>query len=154
MVKEDYDGAEPSGNSVALTNLLRLARLTGRAEFRESAEKLLAAFGPRLIAAPVALPQMLMACEFFLSEPREIVLVGDKAAAETEVMVRTFYRYFVPNRVVMLVDSEEARRFLSTGNPAIESMGKLDGRTAAYVCRNYACQLPVSEVGALAELIQ
>ena len=154
MVKEDYDGAEPSGNSVAALNLLRLARLTGRTEFRESAEKLLAAFGPRLIAAPVALPQMLVACEFFLSEPREIVLVGDKAALETDVMVRTFYRYFVPNRVVMLVDSEEARRFLSAGNPAIESMGKLDGRTAAYVCRNYACQLPVSEVGALAELIQ
>jgi uncharacterized protein len=154
MVKEDYDGAEPSGNSVAALNLLRLARLTGRAEFRESAEKLLAAFGPRLIAAPVALPQMLVACEFFLSEPREIVLVGDKGSAGTDVMVRTFYRYFVPNRVVMLVDSEESRRFLSTGNPAIESMGKLDGRTAAYVCRNYACQLPVSEVGALAELIQ
>jgi hypothetical protein len=154
MVKEDYDGAEPSGNSVAAMNLLRLARITGRAGFRESAERLLAAFGPRLIAAPVALPQMLAACEFFLSEPREIVLVGDRGAADTDVLVRTVHRRFGANRVILLVDSEETRAFLAAGNPAIQSMSKLDGRAAAYVCRDYTCQLPVSEAGALAELIQ
>ncbi|HWC97720.1 MAG TPA: thioredoxin domain-containing protein [Candidatus Sulfopaludibacter sp.] len=154
MVKEDYDGAEPSGNSVAAMNLLRLARMTGRTEFQESAERLLGAFGPRLIAAPVALPQMLVACEFFLGEPREIVLVGDKGAADTDVLVRTFYRNFVPSRVVILVDSEETREFLSGANPAIASMTKVNGRAAVYVCRNYACQLPVNEAGALTELIQ
>jgi len=135
-------------------NLLRLARITGRAAFRESAERLLGAFGPRLIAAPVALPQMLAACEFFLSEPREIVLVGDREGADTDVLARTIHRRFVPNRIMMLIDSEKTRAFLAEGNPAIESMTKLDGRAAVYVCRNYACQLPVAEAGALAELIQ
>ncbi len=154
MVKEDYDGAEPSGNSVAAINLLRLERITGRAEFRESAERLLAAFGPRLIAAPVALPQMLAACEFFLSEPREIVLVGDKDAADTQALARTVHEIFGPNRVILLVDSDESPAFLAAGNPAIESMTKLEGRAAAYVCRNYACELPVAEAGALAKLIQ
>jgi uncharacterized protein len=154
MVKEDYDGAEPSGNSVAALNLLRLARMTGRADFRESAERLLAAFGPRLIAMPVALPQMLAACEFFLSEPREIVLVGGKGAPDTEALAETIHHHFLPNGVLMLVDSEETRAFLKAGNPAIQAMTTLEGRAAAYVCRNYACQLPVAEGRALAELLQ
>lgn len=154
MVKEDYDGAEPSGNSIAASNLLRLAQITGRAEFRESAERLLAAFGPRIIAAPVALPQMLAACEFFLSEPREIVLVGAKGAPDTEALIHTVQERFNSGRIVLLVDSEEARAFLAAGNPAVQSMTALDGRAAAYVCRNYACKLPVTESGALAELLQ
>src|SRR5205085_12437258 len=66
-VKEDYDGAEPSGNSAAALNLLRLAQITGRADFRDSAERLLAAFGSRLSVAPMALPQMLVACDFRLN---------------------------------------------------------------------------------------
>jgi len=154
MVKEDYDGAEPSGNSVAALNLLRLGQMTGRAGFRESAERLLAAFGPRLIAAPVALPQMLVACEFYLSEPREVVLVGEKGAADTEALARIVRERFAAGRVAMLVDSEETRAFFAEGNGAIQSMTMLDGRAAAYVCRNYACELPVAEVGALAELLQ
>ncbi|SPE31439.1 conserved hypothetical protein [Candidatus Sulfopaludibacter sp. SbA3] len=154
MVKEDYDGAEPSGNSLAAMNLLRLACMTGRAEFRASAERLLGAFGPRLNAAPVALPQMLAACEFFLSEPREIVLVGDKGAAGTEALAGAVHGRFVANRVVLLVDSEETRAFLAAGNPAVQSMTKMGGRAAAYVCRNYTCQLPVCDAAALAELIQ
>lgn len=154
MVKEDYDGAEPSGNSIAAMNLLRLARITGRSDFHESAARLLAAFAPRLIAAPVALPQMLAACEFYLGEPREIVVVGEKDTPGTDVLLRTIHRHYAANRVVMLVDSEETRAFLAAENPGIASMTRIEGRSAAYVCRNYACQLPVSEAGALAELIQ
>ena len=153
-VKEDYDGAEPSGNSVAAMNLLRLAGFTNRAGFRESAEKTLAAFASRLAAAPSALPQMLAACEWLLGEPREIVLVGDRGDAGTEALLRALHSRFVPNRVVMLVDSPEARRALAAGIPSIEFMEKVEGRASAYVCRNYACQLPVTESEKLAELIQ
>jgi hypothetical protein len=154
-VKEDYDGAEPSGNSVAAMNLLRLARFTNRADFRESAERTLGAFASRLAAAPVALPQMLAACEWLLSEPREIILVGERGdAGGTGALLRTLHSRFVPNRVVMLVDSPEARRALAAGIPSIEFMQKIDGRASAYVCRNYTCQLPVTEFEKLAELIQ
>ena len=153
-VKEDYDGAEPSGNSVAVMNLLRLAQITNRADFRGSAERALAAFAPRLSVAPVGLPQMLVACEFFLGQPRQIILVGDRAAADTRALLRTFYSRFVPNRIVLLVDSEATRRGLAAGIPTVASMEKLDGRASAYVCRNYTCQLPVSEPAKFAELIQ
>jgi len=152
-VKEDYDGAEPSGNSVAALNLLRLAQVTGRADFRESAERLIAAFSPRLAAAPVATPQMLVACEWLLGEPRQIVIVGDRDAGDTAALLHTLYTHFVPNRVVLLLDSEESRKALSSSVSALAGMTKLDGRAAAYVCRDYTCQLPVSEPEQLARLL-
>ena len=66
----------------------------------------------------------------------------------------TVHARFDPNRFVLLVDSEETRAALALGIPAIAAMHPLDGRAAAYVCRNFTCQLPVSEVGALTELLQ
>jgi uncharacterized protein YyaL (SSP411 family) len=69
-------------------------------------------------------------------------------------LLRTLWSRFVPNRVVLLVDSAESRAFLATGIESVESMTKIEGRASAYVCRNYACQLPVSEASKFAELLQ
>jgi uncharacterized protein YyaL (SSP411 family) len=153
-VKEDYDGAEPSGNSVAALNLLRLAQITGRAGLRESAERLLAAFGSRLSVAPMAIPQLLVAYDFLLSEPRQIVIAGERGAPDTQALLGTVHARFVANRIVLLVDSEETRDALAAGAPAVAAMTKVDGRAAAYVCQNYACQLPVTGASQLAELLQ
>jgi uncharacterized protein YyaL (SSP411 family) len=152
--KEDYDGAEPSGNSVAAMNLLRLAQITNDPLFRESAEKALAAFSLRLSQAAQAMPQMLAACEYLLNEPRQIILVGDRKDPGTQALLSTLYSHFVPNRIVLLVDSLEARRELAAGIPAISSMQRVGDRASAYVCRNYTCQLPVSEPEKFSELIQ
>jgi hypothetical protein len=153
-VKEDYDGAEPSGNSVAAMNLLRLARMTNRAGFSESAQRTLAAFASRLSVAPVAIPQMLMACEFLLSEPREIILAGRRDSPEMRALLGELHTRFVPGKVVLLVDSVETQHALAAGIPSIESMDPLEEGARAYVCRNYTCQLPVSEPAQFAELIQ
>ncbi|PWU12369.1 MAG: thioredoxin domain-containing protein [Terriglobia bacterium] len=153
-VKEDYDGAEPSGNSIAALNLLRLAQITGRAGFRNSAERLIAAFSPRISAMPAALPQMLVACEFLLSEPRQIVIAGERNAADTVALLETIHSRFQPSRVILLLDSQATREALASGIPALAGMTKLDGRAAAYVCQNYTCQLPVAESAKLAELLQ
>jgi uncharacterized protein YyaL (SSP411 family) len=153
-VKDDYDGAEPAGNSIAILNLLRLAQITGREDFRRSAERALTAFSSRLSAAPSALPQMLAACEFLLSEPRQIIIAGERDAADTQSLLRTLASRFVPNRIVMLLDSADTREALGAGIPVVASMNKIDGRAAAYVCRNYTCQLPVSEPEQFAELLQ
>jgi uncharacterized protein len=153
-VKEDYDGAEPSGNSVAVMNLLRLAQITGRTAFWDSAQRSLAAFGSRLTHAPVALPQMLAACEFLLGQPRQIIVVGDKDAPDTQALLRTLHSHFSPHRVALLVDSPETRRLLAAGIPVVASMDKLEGKAAVYVCRNSTCQLPVSETKQFAELLQ
>jgi len=89
-----------------------------------------------------------------LGQPRQVVIVGEKDAADTHALLRTLYSSFVPNRVVLLVDSPETRRMLAAGIPVIASMDKQDGKAAVYVCRNSTCQLPVSESAQLAELLQ
>ncbi|MEI9973024.1 MAG: thioredoxin domain-containing protein [Ignavibacteriota bacterium] len=153
-VKEDYDGAEPSGNSVALSNLLRLAEIFNRDELRASADSLLTAFAARLTAAPVALPQMLAACEFYLGQPRQIILVGERGADDTQALLRKLDAQFVPNKIVLLVDSGESRTALSAAIPVIAEMKAIDGRASAYVCRDYTCQMPVNTPEAFGELIQ
>jgi hypothetical protein len=149
-LKEDTDGAEPSGNSVAVRNLLRLAGIANRAEFREAAMKTLAAFHGRLSAVPAALPEMLAACEFLLGDAPQIVLVGEPGAAGFAALLGALHARFLPNRILLRVDSEEAREFLAAGIPAVASMRQ----PGAYVCRGNTCQLPVWEAGAFAELIQ
>jgi uncharacterized protein len=149
-MKEDYDGAEPSGNSVAMLNLLRLAQLTDRGDFRETAERLLGAFAPRLSTVPVALPYLLAACEFRLGEPRQIVLVGEDPGP----LARALYRQFLPVKVVHGLTSEDARRQVAAWVPALAEMRAVDGRATAYVCRNYTCQLPVTGVAEFTGLLQ
>jgi hypothetical protein len=149
-LKEDYDGAEPSGNSIAIRNLLRLAEITNRPEFREAAMKALRAFHSRLSTVPAAVPEMLAACEFLLGDPRQIILVGARDVADFTPLLRALHARFLPNRIVLRVDSPEARTFFALGIPSIASMQQ----PGAYVCRNYTCQLPVFEAGAFSELIQ
>jgi uncharacterized protein YyaL (SSP411 family) len=153
-IKDDYDGAEPAGNSVATLDLLRLASITGRGDFRQAAERALAVFSPRLSSAPVALPYMLVTCEWYLGGTRQIVFVGDAARPDTQSLLKTLRTRFVPNRAVLLVDSPETRRTLANWVPAIENMHPVDGRAAVYVCRDYTCQLPVSEPARFSELLQ
>jgi uncharacterized protein YyaL (SSP411 family) len=149
-MKEDYDGAEPSGNSVALFNLYRLAQLTDRDDFRGQADRLLAAFAPRLSAAPIALPYMLAACEFRAAYPRQIVLAGE----DIHALSRALYRGFVPSKAVHGVTSDAARAALAAWVPAIADMHPVNGRATAYVCRDYTCQLPVNGVEEFLALLQ
>jgi uncharacterized protein len=130
-------------------NLLRLARLTNRAEFREAAGRAFAAFGTRLSHMPVAVPQMLAACEFAFGEPREIVFAGERGSAALGALTAELRRRFVPNKVVLLAGAALAGWF-----PGIESMTPRQTGASVYVCRNYACQLPVSEPSEFAKLIQ
>jgi uncharacterized protein len=152
-VKEDYDGAEPSGNSVAATNLLRLARLFNRVDLEETAQRTIAAFTPRLLNLPVALPQMLCAVEERLAGPRQIVIAGDSGDAATQALLNTVHARFVPRAALVLVDSPETRAFFAATAPAIAAMTPLEGRPAAYVCRNYTCQLPVTDPEELTKLL-
>ncbi|HKW99617.1 MAG TPA: thioredoxin domain-containing protein [Bryobacteraceae bacterium] len=152
-MKEDYDGAEPSGNSIAILNLLRLAQMTDRKDFRDSAEKALRAFASRITAMPSGVPQMLVAYEFSLSKPKQIILVGDRSAPETHELATVLASHFVPNRIVMLVD-ESSRKPLANYLPAVETMTRIHGKSTAYVCENYTCKLPTSDPSKFAQLLQ
>jgi uncharacterized protein len=152
-IKEDYDGAEPSGSSIAVLNLLRLAQITNRQDFRTLAERALAAFGSRMVAAPVGVPQMLVAYEFAISKPRQIVLVGERDAPDTRRLLAALHARFVPHCIVLLVTAA-SRAALERYLPTVAGMTALGGQATAYVCEDYACQLPTADVEAFARLLQ
>jgi len=153
-IKEDYDGAEPSGNSIAVMNLLRLAQFSRREDLRVSAERALAAFGSRIMAAPVGVPQMLAAYEFAISKPRQIVLVGDRAQPDMQSLLQALNARFLPDRIVLVLDDGHTRHALTGYLPELAAMTAVDGRATAYVCENYACQLPVTDVERFRQLLQ
>jgi uncharacterized protein YyaL (SSP411 family) len=137
-LKDDYDGAEPSGNSGMTLALLRLARITGREDFRISAERALQAFASRLRAAPTAAPQMLVAQMFATGRPMEIVLAGPN---DPELLA-AIHGHFLPGAVVMRAEQAPA------------AMPALNGKPTAYVCENYACKLPVTDARSMLELLR
>jgi uncharacterized protein len=151
-MKDDYDGAEPSGNSVAVCVLLRLSQLTERAELKQSALRALEAFSGKLAEQGVAMPQMLVAAMGSRLAPHHIVLVGERDPAML-AMELTIRQRFLPFTSTVLIDSEETRALLLPHMPWIAAMSSRDGLATAYVCRNFACQLPVTSVDALAELL-
>ena len=148
-MKDDYDGAEPSGNSIALLDLLRLAHITGRAEFREAADRTIRALASKMAGQPVAVPQMLVALDYSLAPKREVVLIGEANAFLRELRSR-----FLPNTITLVADSEDTRRKLAPVFPAIEQMQQIGDRTTAYVCENYTCQLPTNDMAKFIELLQ
>src|SRR5205085_1363059 len=100
-VKEDYDGAEPSGNSVTVMSLLRLGKITDRKEFTEVAEKTLRLFANRLQQMPQAVPYMLQALDFSLEEPKRVVLAGNPSSAGTRELLHAVHSVYQPQKVVL-----------------------------------------------------
>ncbi len=153
-MKDDYDGAEPAGNSIAVLNLLRLAQITDRADLRDSAAKALHALASRLMAAPMATPQLLVAFDYSLSKPKQVILVGDAKAADTRALLAALHQRFTPNKIVLLISDDASQRKLAAYLPVVESMTRHQGKATAYVCENYTCKLPVTDAEKFVELLQ
>src|ERR1700738_4037187 len=153
-MKEDHDGAEPSANSVAAMNLARLARIFDRKEFQHSAARIVGAFHPALERMPAALPQMLAALDASITEPMQIVVAGPRGQPETAELLSVIRRRYLPNKVVLLADGGEGQRWLTQHIEALRLMGPVQGKSAAYVCRNFTCDLPITEPEQLATLLE
>ena len=137
-MKEEYDGAEPSPNSVAALNLLRLAEMTGNDSCRERAEKTMGAFSNSLERMPHAMPQMLCAFDFWLASKRRIVIAGSLENPDTQALLREVHRHFLPHKVLLLADPS------APGKAALIPMAvPVEGKAAAYVCEGTTCLLPV-----------
>ena len=153
-IKDDYDGAEPSGNSVAAMNLLRLAQMTGREDFRRAGERTLAAFASRMNGVPAGVPQMLAVLQFSQADPRQVVIAGEREAPDTSALLAEVFSRFLPFQIVLLAGAGDTPGRPAAYAPELAAMEKVNGRAAAYVCRNYSCQLPVTDPARLAELLQ
>ncbi|MBS1825557.1 MAG: thioredoxin domain-containing protein [Acidobacteria bacterium] len=152
-IKDDYDGAEPSSNSVMVRNLLRLSSLTGDRAMRESADRALAFFAGRLTTSAITIPMMATAYLLSLSKPKQIILAGENGTPETRAMLKAARQLFMPDSTIVLLD-ETSRTRLAEWMPFTRDMRAVDGRTTAYVCEDYACQLPVNQLDEFVKLLQ
>ena len=153
--KPAYDGAEPSGNSVTALNLLRLSEFTTEDGYRSRAERTFRSMGETLHSNPLALTEMLLAVDFHLDTPRQILIVAPRSKTdEAAPLLDVFRSRFLPNRVFSFVsegaDLEENARIV----PLLRGKEALGGRVTAYVCENRACRLPTSDPAELARQLR
>ncbi len=147
--KETYDGATPSSNSVAASNLLRLALYTGEDAFRKRAERIFESLAPILAKAPTAFPRLLSALDLASAPSREVVLSGKPGRSDFEALRRAVFASPSLNRVLAHAGSA----------PPVPELARLlegraaGGKAAAYVCEGFACKAPVSDPDALRRLL-
>ncbi|VGO19436.1 thioredoxin domain-containing protein [Pontiella sulfatireligans] len=143
--KELYDGALPSGNSVQMLNLLKLARLTGRSELEEQADETGKAFGGVINQGPANFSQALIALQFAAGETLEIVVVGDRGSEETKRMLEYIHSVYKPGKVVLFKDPSDAGKLADLA-PFSKELGMVGGKATVYICRGFACEQPVNSI--------
>ncbi|XP_015266215.1 PREDICTED: spermatogenesis-associated protein 20 [Gekko japonicus] len=142
-LKDDQDGAEPSPNSVAVTNLLRAASYTGHKEWVKKAGQILAAYSERLLKIPVVLPEMARATAASHLTLKQVVICGDPSREDTRELLHCVYTTYTPNRVLILA-AGDSTGFLYRHLPFLSPLEKKDGKATAYLCENFTCSLPVT----------
>lgn len=152
--KEIYDGAVPSGNSVALLNLLRLSKVSGATDLEEKADRLLRAFSVSVAATPMAYTQFLNALDWITGPSQEIVIAGDPKEPATEQMVRTLQQPFLPNKILLFKSTGPEGNELSRLAPFAGSWEAVGGRPTAYLCQGYTCQRPLTDLDELRSRLQ
>ncbi|CAD1473058.1 unnamed protein product, partial [Heterotrigona itama] len=152
-LKEAYDGAEPSGNSIAGENLLRLADYFDRSEFKDKAVRLFGAFRHLLMQRPIAVPQLTSALVRYHDDATQIYVVGKRGAKDTDDLLQVIYKRLIPNRILLLIDPDETGGMLLRKNEHLRNLKPVDNRATAYVCKHRTCSLPVTTSEQLITLI-
>ncbi len=143
--KELFDNAVPSGNSTAAMVLQRLTLLTGEVELERAGVDALRAVADRMVRAPSVLGQALSALDLYLGPSREIAIVGERGAEDTERLVHEVHGRYLPNVVVAVGGPDHDDQI-----PLLSERSMVDGKPTAYVCQRFVCQLPVTDPEALA----
>lgn len=144
--KDVYDGAMPSGNSVAAMNFLKLGRLTGDTDLEEKAYEQLKAFGSIIIGHPMGYTNMLSTLLFANSKASEIVIVGNREDPNAKRMLSIANKHFNPFTVVLFKDKESVEAGITGIAPYTEGQVMIDDKATAYVCENFACRAPVTDL--------
>jgi uncharacterized protein YyaL (SSP411 family) len=152
--KEIYDGAVPSGNAVAMLNLLRLARFTANTHLEEKANEIGRAFSKAVKQFPSGYTQFLVAVDFGIGPSYEMVIVGNSGAGDTKEMLRALRSRFIPNKVTLFRPTEKESPHIDKLAEYIKHQVSLDGKATAYVCMNFACKEPTTDVSKMLGLIK
>jgi uncharacterized protein YyaL (SSP411 family) len=151
--KEIYDGAVPSGNSIALSNLQRLSHLTGNTALGARAQKLIQAFSDTVMEVPSAYTQFLNGVDNVLGVTRLVVIVGDPAAETTITMLDMLRKKYDPYMVALFKDTTKQTDELNALAPFAAEYKAIDNKTTAYVCRDFSCKTPTNNVQQFLELL-
>jgi uncharacterized protein YyaL (SSP411 family) len=152
--KEIYDGALPSGNSIALNNLLRLERITADPDLAAKVKLLVQAFSDTLREIPSGYTQFLSSLYGALEPTTELVIVGDPKAPDTQKMLTVLDQNFSPNIVALVKHPNSDGDKLVALAPFTASHTMIDGKATAYLCQNYSCKSPTTDASQLIKLLQ
>ena len=151
--KEAYDGATPSGNSVAMMGLLRLARMTANPELEAKAVRIGQVFAADVLASPVGFTQLATAVNFALGPSYEVVIVGNPERNDTKAMQRALNETYLPNKVVLHLPTIGEAADIVKLAPFVKDYKVVDGKATAYVCRNRQCQPPTARIPEMMRLL-
>ena len=147
--KSAYDGATPSGASMAIHSLLRLAKHLDNPEFHGKAVETLLLYFHQMEGMPTGSGQLLCELAFLLSTPKEIAIVGEKGHPQTDAMLAALHGTYQPNKIVALSESSDGQTL-----PLLVGKPQVDNTATAYVCENYVCQAPTTDAEGFVELLQ
>ncbi len=151
--KELFDGALPSGNSVAMMNLLQIGRITGNPSM-ETLSNVVGRVLSRFVRnAPSSFAHVLNALDFAVGPSNEIVIVGSRENPRTNQVIKALHSEFLPNAVMLFkpVDADRVMERLTKLAPFVKNMGMIDDQATIYVCRNHSCNLPTTSLDAVLE---
>lgn len=148
-----YDGAVPSGNSVSMLNLLRLSRMTANADLEEKSAQVGRAFSKNVSGGPSSHTLLMTAVDFGVGPSYEVVIVGNSKAADTHGMLGALRKQFVPNKVVLLRPTEQNAPAITRLAAFTKSQRSLGDKATAYVCLNYNCKLPTTDIDKMLTLL-
>jgi uncharacterized protein YyaL (SSP411 family) len=147
--KDIFDNATPSGNAVAADVLLRLGLLTGKDAYEHAARGVLNLLREPMSRYPLGFARALNALDFLLGKPKEVAVVGQPGATDTEAMLRVVFEPFSPNKVVA-----GAAHGNGVAIPLLAGRELRDGKATAYVCEHYICQAPTTDPEELRALMR
>lgn len=151
--KEIYDGAIPSGNSIMMLNLLKLARLTENEEFKKRGDELEKAFSKTIQKVPTGFTGFLCAFDFKTGPSYEIVIAGEKGEYETDNFVDVLRQNFIPNKTLVLLEDNEKTPELIKIIPSLKTKKMEHNRATAYICLEGTCKAPTSDLNAYLKLL-
>jgi uncharacterized protein YyaL (SSP411 family) len=150
--KEIYDGAIPSGNSVAYTNLIRLSRLLLKPEYEERAQAIGEAFSGQVNQLSVGHTQLMAGLLFAESTAGEVVIAGSLESADTQEMLGRLRELYIPHQVVLL-RPEDPDQDLIDLLPVMKDQIPIKGQATAYVCQNFACNAPTTDIEEMVRML-
>jgi uncharacterized protein YyaL (SSP411 family) len=151
QTKEIYDGATPSGNSVALMNILRLSRMTGSLDLTNISRQIMRTFAETVTNYPSGYTQFLCALDFALGPTKEIVIAGEPGADDTKQILKEIRRRFLPGKVVIL--HPEKDKSIEEIIGFVKEQKAIDGKATTYICENYACKAPANDMNQIKKLL-